>query len=519
MPEKETTPMPRFVDGMDEKSIFIDFISYYGLEDTAENRRVCTFSLSRKRTFQKLKTMIYNEMIKALNEVPETIDEIYGISREVQAYRMAVLEKGPNPGRWFAEDWANDDEGLEGCLNPSAFSDRVVEAIRLLHGHTRKFVDDTYEVEDSGRTFNQEIQFHDYHNKILLGTSKLARFAIPIAASYCLALDVKDTDSLLFDIVSRIMDEYGAFYRPGVHVKNKLYRLVCNKIAPTTYSDKPMWGYLPNIGLHPVEWITVQYQKTLTETLPKLKPGSNPITFITSVVRNQNRYLFQSNIPVSYRPLTISADQGEMEMFDREKNMVSHGEVDGVMGDLGIGQIFRKMAQSLGREVGMDEMEHYRSRIEVHREQTMMINMFYARHITNQDVFRNASTKQYFMLFAYLLNHLLKKSSTTLAHLLCSNQMRDDKPKGGKSSKAITKKFIESLGNSHLHEDLLDKYRHSREKFERSECLFSIIKAFTRKPRLSVPFHGEDSEPEIYTYDIRYVGQEVLDFVHECSRR
>ena len=529
MPAKGASSRKPPVVAVMDRTMKINFAERLGLDptDPAVAAR-SELNFAKRRTYQKIKDVMTEDLSECLTNAKGLDKAAYGLADAAVTFGEAL--PGDVPGLYYKNPELNEPLGLaELQVGPAEFIGMVDKAQDLLAPHVKAQLEAEYQLPPEDESFSSAVTFDERHNKLILGSARMARVMIPFVLNYVHKAKIIDHPPLLMDAVLGGLEKLTALYGGGVGILNKLFKLVENKIASTTYSDRGVWSYLPNIGLNPAEWCVIQYQRAITDILPKLEWNRNPIIFITSVVRNQNRYLFQSNIPINYAPLSrVRSEQDEINIFDREHAVVNHGEVEGAFGRLAVQEAMRRMEEEIGAKVEVEEALHYAKLIKPAREHGLMLTLHYHRHIPNRMVLLGAGVKEYYALFAYLIRFLQARRSKTLARLMVSNKAPASSG-GPKVSKLVTKrfsnsKFVTSLENSHLYSNQIrSKFAATETMFDKADVFKQIFQAYMEGSREAVQFYDDRDEgvPEDKKWvmgDPKLVGQEIVDFLHNCVR-
>ena len=179
-------------------------------------------------------------------------------------------------------------------LLSQSFSCDLQEIITMIKQTTRDYIDMVYVdagSEKSIKKSNIELQFTVEHNKVIIRSSFMIKFIIPLIMEYLENYsEERSNDKIILDCFSVC---FNANDEEGVDIKSKLFKIVSSRIKTTRYSDRPIWILLSNMSCTPDVQSNNFYRKILLDIVPKLSHNKNIISFIHVSLKQMLQFAFQ----------------------------------------------------------------------------------------------------------------------------------------------------------------------------------------------------------------------------------
>ena len=501
---------------LDGKTLLIDFVGMLGLPDTAENRDMGTLRTGRRQTFKNALPRMADELNAALGAVDGLAEALARVARAAMD-REAAME---SPGCYYALPELNPRAGgMDPRAWRSALETALDKAAPWIHGWTEELFskprpEDKYPEEG----------WLPRHDKILIGASRMLRMAVPFAAEYARRTDLRDDQCMRADLGAWALDRMSRFHEREaggpIHMCNKVFDLLARKIGRTAHIDRMIWQYLPNLGRSVPEWVAESFQKSIGEIVAKLDPDMNPVTFLAAVAWNQTRYLFQSNFPVSYRPLTrVDADNEVLSNHDRENVLVSRGEDSEALERMCVLDAREHMERTNGRRVGADEADWFAARVPVDRFQTSAMMMWYARWTQGSDVLRGTTRMDYYALYAHLLEWMERQGLACLEAAMRSRPMREGEAKVSRPVRQTVLKAADEAAGGRIWAEAAGRYRHTSEKLAHAAPVRRLCVGAYENRRMEVPRwrDAEKGAERPFSAEPSELAQDAARFVKACA--
>lgn len=504
------------------KGIHINFdqmdLSVYDYEfDKNIVAEACKLSLNKKRTFVKCTDLFAGVISSVFQNIPHIENQAFEFM-----YATAESKKFLDDNPDFQVNTSEENMVAENGIyyrfttsspnHPSFLA--PVDAYTMLITMAQniyEFIGNNivgFQVDQENQ-YRDDLQFTSEHCKLVLTASYVAKFILPFFCTYAASVKLRDTDMFLVDLFTQIINEISE----GKNLPNKIKKLVESRILSTQYSDRVIWNYLTNAGTNAEEHIISQYWKVITDIFPKLEDETNVINYFHVVLTNQLTYLFKSNLPINYKPLSVAVEADEVSLFDRHHARICKSELDEIVNKNTIDFIIDKFKDS--KVVSYEEFAHYNRNLPITREHQSLIYAFFNKWASNHEIFFSATSRQFYTLLLIVVDYMEKHGMPTLARACLSKGIRENSIK----RKVVTRKFILSLENSHLYADLQKRFTDCA-KLEDITLFVNTVEAFKRDRRVNMRFNdsgfGQDiSELEL---DERSLGQELLVFLNAVIR-
>ena len=505
------------------KGINIDFtkldLSVYGYEfDQNLVAEACKLSLNKKRTFVKCTDLFASVLASVLENIPAmenlAFEFMYSVAEskkfleDNKEFEVLTTKEGMVAENGIYYRFTTSSPDHPEFLAPVEAYGMLLKMARLSY----EFIGQNiigFQVDQENQ-YRDDLQFTSEHCKLVLTASYVAKFLLPFFCTYAASVKLRDTDMMLVDLFTQIINDVSE----GKNLPNKIKKLVESRILSTQYSDRVIWNYLTNAGTNAEEHIVSQYWKVITDIFPKLEDQTNVINYFHVVLTNQLSYLFKSNLPINYKPLSVAVEADEVSLFDRHHARICKSELDEIINRETIDFIIDKFKEQ--KSVGYEEFAHYNRNLPITKEHQSLIYDFFNKWAANHEIFFSATARQFYTLLLIVVDYMEKHGMPTLARACLSKGVRD---KTSIKRKVVTRKFIMSLENSHLYTDIQKRFSDCA-KLEDITLFVNTVEAFKRDRRLNVKFldpnFGTDI-PEL-ELDERNLGQELLVFLNTVIR-
>lgn len=326
--------------------------------------------------------------------------------------------------------------------------------------HISQYVEDSYKIDLDNKSsknktsINKELQFTDKHAKVILKSSMLMKYVIPVIMTYITLFNIKNIDSLLYDIFSQFFTE---FSDSSLNILNKIFKLIESRVTSTNYSDRIIWLYLQNIGITSDTLTRNLNRKIISNIIAKIENNTNVISFLHVVIKNSIRYQFTFKFPISYKSINLNeVDSEGLTDFDRlEINMTRSDESLYIINDLTIRNIMDQFKSKYNIEVNEDELDYYKSCIMINNIQINYLFLFFSKYTKNYRLLFNSNYHTYMHLLIIFEKWLKLHNFNLLAEYMVAipEKIYERKPV---NKKQILNKII----NFNKYEQLLrNKYR------------------------------------------------------------
>jgi hypothetical protein len=405
-------------------------------------------------------------------------------------------------------DQLTDDKAFIDSIIDQIFTDEVTKAIS---DHTEA----TYDLDLNGKTaeakrINSELQFTDEHAKIILKASAGIKVAIPALTQYMWAYDQKKNDNLLYDAYARI---FGIFSLEGYDSLTKIFKLTESNIYSTRYSNRVIWSYLRNLAIDTSITTRKVCKKIVVDIICKIRPEENLIKYLISVIRNQVKYQFQQDFPVSYKPVDMMKTDSEgLSEFDKiEASLIRLDEGRAVINRLAIKDEIRRAEKAIGIEISEEEMAYWQSTLEVNKLQTNILFLFFAKHVGSFQNLYNCNREEYVRMTVLAKKWMEREGYHCLPQLLVAvpEQLTE---KRAINKKEFVGKLISSRSFVRIHER---KYRFAEQNLGDSGILTKFIATLHGNVFYKTCEFGEPSgdDTEVLEFRVEDVASEFLLFV------
>jgi hypothetical protein len=503
--------LPTIPDISIDKYLYIDFYKYFGLTtDDPVFKAAGVFSLSKKRTFNKVQEDIANRIATIFINNTDCIHNYYELSIRVEDTRQYLnsIKENRKIKVGYTQDFDSYRKDFPDFLLPSELLDAALNLVRENKDLFLQLVDGKSQVDEENK-YKEELQFTSEHCMVILATAYASNFVLPLCVNYVDALSMPDTDTLLIDLMINIIEILSE--GRDINLLNKLMKLIDSRITVTKYSDKVMWNYLPNVGINSSEYIVSQLRKLIVDIIPKLEMDKNVVNYLHVVIKNQLQYLFSSNFPINYKPLATVLEPDEASIFDRNHQdaAITKSEIEESIAKNAIEDLIKRL--NAQNPVNANEVNHYINNLKVSKEQQILLNLLY-RDELSENYLTFANNIQYVTLLIHMVKYLHFSGYEILSRLVRSNDVPTDMKF---QRKIVTKKFISSLENSHLYTDIQAKFSFLQDKFEKSNIFTRLIEGFRKNNRVEISDFEKPLESNLpMDYDERFLGQELLKLIH-----
>jgi len=337
------------------------------------------FPINKKRNF-----------IPLGKDISKILNQVFKIDKEIALVYLEFKTKMFN--KYRNKKVYGIDEFIEDILVVAS----NVDLLKIISD----YVDSSYKInldqvsKKNKVSVNKELQFTDKHAKIILKTSMLMKYTIPLLMQYVILFNIKSIDSLLYDVFSKYF-EY--FITDNTNILNKIFKLIESRIMSTNYSDRVIWLYLQNIGMTSDTLARLLNKKIISNIIPKIENNTNVISFLHVVIKNSIKYQFTFKFPVSYKPLNLNSSDSEgLTDFDKlEINMVRSDESLNIIYALTIDNIIDSFKKKFKIEVSTEELEYYQKNVKINNIQTNYLFLFFSKYTKNYRILYNCNFEKY----------------------------------------------------------------------------------------------------------------------------
>jgi len=493
-------------------TIHINFIDYFNLENNKINKELEIFKISKKRIYLgktgEIIESIANEVNNCFHYDLNTLEAYFNISKEILKTEKYLSDN--NVLIDFYKDSIVDSNTK--YYNARLFFNDLLLLSEYLYDYIYKLVEEESKIELDDNNYKDDLKFEEYHIKIILATSSLIRFVIPLILKYNQHTKLPDFTNIILDLILIYLNKFSLYYGDNINIANKLYRFVSCRVEPTEFSDKGMWLYFTNAGNTPIEYIAATYRKLLIDQIPKLRLDLNPMTFLHTVLKNSLGYYFAVDFKFAYRPIAKSRENvNTIDIFDNVHNQHSLSEYEHLMNKLNVKDYISIVKEELNLDLTDNEINHYFNNLIVNKTNLTIMYLFYNYYNPSVASINYANSKDFYTLLIYMLEYLKLNNYNNLYKLLCANtsDIVDKKSKNNKKNITL------NTDNS-IFIEISDKYLDCSDKLDKSNFYTQIISELTNNKKISIkPYNILDGvEEKEVIYNIDELGNEILTFIN-----
>ena len=481
----------------DDRTLTISFSKLFEVED---KERVDTFRIIRKRAYNKLVEVIA-ECINYIfsKDKKDEIKETYA------SIKIKIVQ---------------DDE-------PYEFSE-FLEDLRTLCKMTEKIVfkwiEEIYvekkENKEERKNSNIELQFTSEHNKIIIRSSVMIKFIIPLIMEYSEEYFKNE------GLDKYILDCFGVCFeineKDGVDIKQKLFKIVSSRIKTTRYSDCTIWRFLSHMNETAEVASNEFYRKTLLDIIPKLSHDRNVISYIHVSIRQMLQFKFRLNYPISYTP------KSSVEVIDTNNNKITNIErlefaiarTDETLIYLNKAKIFEKIIKVFQSEdkITKDELKYYSDNVALNNIQMNFLFLFLCKDFDRYQLSYQLTYTEYMILLIYFKKWLKRNHFEFLSKWITasfeSSIMDEQKII---NNKEFMNSLLESKDFQYL---ILDKYKYVSTFLANNNVIAKKISTIFMNKPIIIPSYEEfleGKEKEVIedfkASDKSAIADEVLQFI------
>ena len=362
----------------DGKSFVIDFSHNY--EDFPEDAN--SLKVFKKRSYNKLLPVIKEVTDYIFSQSEEAIDLYASI-------RMAIYSKQYEA----LSDMLGDLKQL--C---TTVKDIIAQRIEEVYEDGDKDIQNAEVI--SSKKSNIELQFTAEHNKLIIRSSYMIKFIIPIIMQYLedYCPTQKNNDSVILDcysVVFKVNEE------PGVDIKSKLFKIVSSRIKTTRYSDRPIWMLLSNMSYTPDVASNTFYRKIILDIIPKLDHNKNIISFIHVSLRWMIQFTFRFNYPVSYTPKSLveAVDPNNDKITNLERLEFAVARTDESQAYLDRAKIYELILKCFKEQhITREQLKYYGDNITLNTFQMNLLFLFFCKRVGRYSIFYQLTFTEYLVL-------------------------------------------------------------------------------------------------------------------------
>jgi hypothetical protein len=495
------------------------------------------FSLVAKRNYAKPE-------VAAM--IAGTVNDLLNASDGRLAYGYLAVQQGIMSGQWSkhmtweelgtgeGEGPAYYDDGrpvmrpVDGAFIEFAIAELLSPEITALIGAS---VESSYTLDLNAKTVeakrvNSELQFTDAHAKLILKASLAIRVLIPAMTQYMSVNGQKKNENMLFDaynLAFRLFDPAvaaagveGAEAPEEIDALAKIFKLTESNVFATRYSDKVIWSYLKNVGLDVLIVTRRVNKKIIVDVIPKIDHERNLIKFLIGVIRNQVKFQFKQDFPVSFKPVDMMrADNEGMTEFDKiEASLIRIDEGQAVINRLSVSEQIAAVSDAIGVRVGEHELDHYMQNMQVNTLQTNIVFLFFAKHAGGYHNLYNCCRSEYVTLCVLMKKWLEAKEFKILPQYVVATPQLPLAERKGVARKDFTAKLMASGAWKRIHERMM---RHTAQNLADSQYIMRTIATMHATTFFRLPGMGEETalegiEPEVIDVRIEDLASEMLQF-------
>jgi len=485
----------RLVCELDEeaKSVYINFEDAFGLDDDTYDE----LSLAKKRSYAKP---------ACASRIKEAIQESFDGSELARVRFMSIRHHIESKPSYGDDDLARECALLvEDCRDTA---DEFIERVYVPAGERSR-----------RRKANVELQFTDEHSKLVLKVSFLMKVLVPLITEYLACKGQGRNDELFLKCFEPCFE---AVERPGVNIRDKLFKIVSSRIRTTRYSDKTMWNLLGNMSLDPNIISAQFFRKILVDILPKLEPTRPVISYLHVTLKNLLMYQFRANFDRTYRPQNmlevVDPKQEKLTNFERlEFQLARLDESASLVTEAKLADLVVSCLRHPRIRITPGEVEYYKERLQVNTVQTQLMFLFFAKRVGRYHSLYNLKYGEYVILLAFFRKWLRANGFEFLSRWITTTF-----PEGIDQERRVinAKDFVDGLTMSRTYKYLGDvKYRYAMGNLVRHNVLAKLISTIFVNASVELESYetnlGEEGEPDrdLNSYPISRITDEVLKLV------
>lgn len=344
----------------------------------------------------------------------------------------------------------------------------------------RYFVNDNYQMNlSSNNNKTPNLQFHNYHAKILYEISLFMNMYIPLAMHYMYihgirqSADVKKFMLRLFDMCNTKYE-----LERNIDIYNKIYETALSVVNKSKNTDKTLWDKNQIRGINTTTHTKESVCDIILQIMPKYNYVNNIINFNYHSNRQCLRYKItdiQYEFPFS-KMSSYKRDSDQNSEYDRyEARLNKKDEALAMQNKVAAEQTVNKI-EALYGPFSNEEIEYYRHKLTkdgspvINSLQRQLIGYLFYKDF-GDPITLNAIRNQtdYIKLIIAGKRILLKSGMTILPYIISSKVLRVA------SRKIISKKDTIRIENSALYDQIRAKYNNPKIEQKIWEFIGTIV--------------------------------------------
>ena len=189
-----------------------------------------------------------------------------------------------------------------------------------LKAKTKAMVDDNYTLDLQYKNIPENLQYKDYHAKIMLQMSLFMNFVIPLVSHYANLHPVSQIDDFILFIFDDILHMY-----PDVDIFSKIYETANSNVNKNEVKNAPIWNKQDIRGKDTVTHSYDSVINIILNIMPKYNFAQSIISLdFTSITKNTSCQILDIEFEFNYIPLSSSKRDGEENTSDFDSIRVAY---------------------------------------------------------------------------------------------------------------------------------------------------------------------------------------------------
>lgn len=326
----------------------------------------------------------------------------------------------------------------------------------------KNMVADNYQMQlKSNNCKTPNLQFDNYHAKLLFEISMIMNAYIPLASHYMYVHNIRKTDDIKTFMLA-LFDRCQIRYRSieNVDIYNKIYECAENQTLKSVNTDKVLWEKNRIRGNDPITHSMDSVIDIILHIIPKYKFNQNILNFNYSSYRQSIRYGI-TDISYEYNFSAISSsirDKDQNSEFDKYEARLSKRDESIAMQNKVTAEQAVAYIEKIYGTVSREELEHYRTKLTkngslINPLQKELLQYCYCRYFGDPLTFSAIHSRDdYIKLIVISKRLLLAMNMTILPYIISGRVVRVA------NRKILSKKDELRLKSSSLYQQVQNKY-------------------------------------------------------------
>lgn len=332
------------------------------------------------------------------------------------------------------------------------------------------FVADNYNMRlssNNGKTPN--LQFCNYHAKLLYEISLLMNMYIPLASHYCFIRRVKDIPLFMLKLFDMCIIRYEE--EQHIYLYDKIYETTLNVTNKSKNADKPLWLKNNIRGRNPTLHTSESVEDIILNIMPKYTYTKNIINFNYYASRRGLSFKI-TDIGYELQFVRLSSskrDEDQNSEFDKyEARLSKKDKALSLQNQVSAESVYRYIEELYG-PFSNEEVEHYRRKLTRNGSQVInelqfeLLGYVYYKYLGDPTTWKSVpNTTAYIKMMIAAKRMFLNSGMALFPYILGGKVLRIS------TRKMMSKKDQTEMRNSALYPQFVYKYNNPsiRQDFE-----------------------------------------------------